>query len=127
MKRVFIALALLVLMAVCCKAALDHFEDTADELIAHAEEMASAVKARDGGRAAQSLRRLDGLWQREKSFFHILSGSDNCEQLEEALGRIKVWSAQKEKSPELLSELSDLIINAEHLLQTQSPGLMNLL
>ena len=127
MKRVKIAVILLFTMILGCSAMLLHFKSASDKMINCANNTARYIENGDNSSAMGELSKLDKIWQSEKRFFHILSGGENCEQLEASLEQVKVWIRQKEKSPETLSELYGFILNAEHLWQTQSPGLMNLL
>jgi len=126
MKRVTIALLLLITVLTCCAGALFRLERAAAELTAQAQEMAGAVMEQNDIGIRQAAKALEEIWKRESALFHIITGSQNCERLEEALCQLRVWSTQKEKSPETLSELSNVILNASRLVQQQRPGLINL-
>jgi len=126
MKRVFIAFALFSVIIISCVTALIHFEKSISELLEHSENMVVAINSDDRAAAEVALSKLDDVWQQKESFFHILSGSQACEQIEQSLEQIKIWFAQKEKSPETLSELYNLIAETENLWESQSPSLINL-
>lgn len=126
MKRTAIALAILIFMSALCVFSLGKFEKAVFEMINHASDMAAAVKTADRTAASAALSDLDASWQRHQNLFHILSGGESCEQLDRSLAQVKVWFEQKEKSPETLSELYNLIKEAEDLRKTQSPSVINL-
>jgi len=126
MKRAAIALAILFLTAVLCVSTLINFENAISEVIIDAASMAKAVENGDRLLAQNALEQLDRSWRRHQNFFRILSGGEPSEQLDRALTQVKVWFKQKEKSPETLSELYDLIKEAEDLRKTQSPSVINL-
>lgn len=126
MKRIAIAFILLFTIFLGCAAALKHFEAATNDLIYQAQSMKKATEQQQTERSHQALSKLCEIWQNERNFFHLLSGSECCEELEQSLEQVKHWSKQKEKSPELLSELSKLILSAEHLSQTQTPSINNL-
>ncbi len=126
MKRAAIALLILFIMAAFCIVSLIYFDRSISEIIYHAGQMANAIEAQDTISAQQALDRLGNDWLRYQDHFRILSGSEPCEQLDRSLAQVKVWFLQKEKSPETLSELYDLIKKAEDLRKTQSPSIINL-
>ena len=126
MKRTVIALSILVFTAALCFFSLIRFESAINEMIDFASEMASAVEDADRPSASNALERLDKSWQQHQNLFRILSGGEPCEQLDRSIAQVKVWFGQKEKSPETLSELYDFIKEAEDLMETQSPSVINL-
>jgi len=126
MKRTAIALLVLFVTAACCIVTLINFEKAISQVISDAASMAKYVENGDAGSAAAALEKLDKSWQEHQNLFRILSGGEPCEQLDRTLTQVKVWFGQKEKSPETLSELYDLIKEAEDLRETQSPSIINL-
>ena len=126
MKRAIIAVSILFLTAALCISSLICFENAISDVIGFAALMAKAVENGDNASAQSALNELDISWQRHQNFFRILSGGEPCEQLDRTLAQVKVWFSQKEKSPETLSELYDLIKEAEDLRETQSPSVINL-
>ena len=126
MKRTAIALVILSVTAALCIYSLINFEAAISEIITFSGEMAKCVQTDDRDSAADALDLLDKSWQRHQNLFRILSGGEPCEQLDRSIAQVKVWFEQKEKSPETLSELYDLIKEAEDLRETQSPSFINL-
>ena len=126
MKRIAIALIILFVTAVSCIFTLINFENAISEMITLSDEMAKSVEADDRAAARSALEQLDASWQQHQNFFRILSGGEPCEQLDRSITQVRVWFEQKDKSPETLSELYNLIKKAEDLRKTQTPSVINL-
>ena len=127
MKRVYISILMLAATAVCCYAALMRLEVSVDDMAGYADKVAAFIQQENFDAAKISVEKLEADWRRQEGFFRIIIGSRDCGDIEQSLQRIKIRVAQKEKSPEALSELSDFILSARRILRSQRPGLINLL
>lgn len=127
MKRVYLSAVLLTFISVGCFAALERVSNSCLEMTGQAEAIVYSLKNDEYADSAAAMERLGYIWEKEKNFFRMIIGSRYCEELEQSLRRVEIWVEQKEKSPEALSELSDLILNIHQILQSQQPGLVSLL
>ena len=127
MKRVYISILMLAATAVCCYAALMRLEISVDDMTGYADKVAAFIQQEDFYAAKISVEKLEADWRRQEGFFHIIIGSRDCGDIEQSLQRIKIRVAQKEKSPEALSELSDLVLCFRKILLSQKPGIATLL
>ena len=126
MKRVKIAIALLLAAALCCGLGLRRFQAAAAELKQYARQLESAMAAQDGGEL-KAMEALEKSWEKNSALLHILSGNESCMPIEESLTRLGAMLRQKEKSSETLPELYSIILAADQLWQTQLPSPINLL
>ena len=108
MKRIYISTALLILTAFGCHMALSRMETALLEMTEYAQTVFEQVRHQRFDRTESEIQKIEQLWQREKNLFRIINGARQCDELETSLNRVRIFVSQKEKSPEALSELSDL-------------------
>lgn len=126
MKRVIAAFVLLAMLFLGCFALLSQMEGKILLIKEQIEAASLSVSLEKNSPPALELARLNEMWKNEKNLFHALSGSISCDPIDSALNRARVWAA-KEKSPELLSELSNIYSLINDLWDTQSLHILNML
>ena len=119
MKRFFIALVFLAIMAVACLFLVSHLNKNTTAIKDEIGRIQNAVISNDRAAAEEAMQQLIRHWEEEKYLFHALAGSSYCDPFESALDRSQVWLGQGENK-ELFAELSDLYSRISQLWDTQA-------
>ena len=127
MKRQYVSLALAVLLlAVCCFAALHYVSRSTEQLLAMTQPLLQAVENQDWPSAQTAYEDLENGWQNCAKIWQMIINHEDLRDIEVALVDLKVMLAEQSRE-QSIKELTELIFYLGHVLENESLRLQNIL